>query len=589
MVLLKRKFWIFSQFICALIVILLIVNLLYDSTSTLQLPITPLELKDWENYELIREDSLRTGFGEHGKGEQLTDANEIEENKKLFAEYGISALISDKISVNRSIPEYRHQKCYQMRYPKDLPKVSIIIIFVDEYFSIFKRTLHSLYNRTPHELIEEVILVNDHSTKDFLYEPLRIYVEENFPGIKFNIINLKKRHGLMQARVVGAKAAKSEFLFITEPHCEMTYNWLPPLIVPLINEKKVVTVPIIDNIEWKEFLYFENDKGNKGCRGAFDWDLEYKKLNRYPVPEESELEPFLTPVMTGGIFMIRKAYFFEIGPYDPELIIWGAENIEMSLKINLCGGQLLEVPCSHIGHIYRAFTKARRHESGMDFEGFNRKRVVEVWFDDYKQHVYERHKRRYDSIDVGDLTEAKKFRQKLKCKSFDYFLKNVAPDILVNFPLDQYPFAYGQIQLQDEDICLETMFEGDPSKNYDVILTECTKPSIETQYFELSWYRDIRLREMDACLDAYKISASACHQSGGNQHFKYIMQSKQIMNMANKQCIEVNFEDLTLKFAKCDESLKQQKWIFNEFVNQTALSNWSHFGRPLQEDGVYWD
>ena len=61
------------------------------------------------------------------------------------------------------------------------------------------------------------------------------------------------------------------------------------------------------------------------------------------------------------------------------------------------------------------------------------------------------------------------------------------------------------------------------------------------------------------------------------------------MNMANKQCIEANLEDLSLKFAKCDESLKQQKWMFNEFINETALSNWSRFGRSFQGDGVYWD
>lgn len=163
-----------------------------------------------------------------------------------------------------------------------------------------------------------------------------------------------------------------------EPHCEMTYNWLPPLIEPLLDEKRIVTVPIIDNIEYRKLYYYENDKGNKGSRGVFDWDLEYQKLQRLPIEESKALDPFLTPIMTGGVFMIRKEYFFEIGPYDEELLIWGGENIEMSLKIHLCGGQLLEVPCSRIGHLFRQFNVFRKHEKGIDFEHFNRKRVVEV-------------------------------------------------------------------------------------------------------------------------------------------------------------------------------------------------------------------
>ena len=80
----------------------------------------------------------------------------------------------------------------------------------------------------------------------------------------------------------------------------------------------------------------------------------------------------------------------------------------------------------------------------------------------------------------------------------------------MNFPLDQYPFAYGQLQLLNENACLEILFEGDPDKNYEVILNECSKPPVDTQYLELSWYRDIRLREIDGCLDAYKLSSSSC-------------------------------------------------------------------------------
>lgn len=462
---------------------------------------------DWNDYVQMTKDRLRSGPGEHGEAFQLTDPLDQKENEKLFEEYGLAALVSDKISVNRSIPDFRHPECLSLKYPRHLPKVSIVIIFNNELFSVFKRTLHSLYNRTPHKLVEEVILVNDKSTYDYLYDPLKKYIEEHFPLMKFIIVNMKERVGLMRARVEGAKRAKSEFIFISEPHCEMTYNWLPPLLEPLLNNERIVTVPIIDNVEYNELNYYENDRGNLGSRGVFDWGLQYQKLKRFPVDDEKKLDPFPIPVMTGGIYMIRKKYFFEIGPYDEELLIWGAENIEMSLKINLCGGELMEVPCSRIGHMFRAFTKSRKHEKGIDFYSFNQKRVVEVWFDDYKKYVYAKNSN-LEYVEVGDLTKAKAFKDKLKCKSFEYFLNVTAPDLNKEFPMETSNFASGTIQLFNSNLCLKALKNSDGAK---VILADCIIEIYQKyQQFILTYKHEIKNPETSMCLDYVNVTLYTC-------------------------------------------------------------------------------
>lgn len=61
----------------------------------------------WENSALIYRDSLRVGFGEHGEPAILTDPEDIKENDNYKKDVGSSVLISDKISVNRSIPDQR--------------------------------------------------------------------------------------------------------------------------------------------------------------------------------------------------------------------------------------------------------------------------------------------------------------------------------------------------------------------------------------------------------------------------------------------------------------------------------------------------
>lgn len=171
--------------------------------------------RDWHNYEQIYKDSKREGLGENGAAVFLTDKADVELNKKLLKETGFAIVVSDKISVNRSIQDTRHPDCQKYLYPSDLPSVSIIIIFYND-LSVLKRTLHSIVNRTPPELLHEIILVNDLSSDKELYDPLQNYINDNFLTTKIKIKNLKERKGLIVTRLEGAEIATGEVLVFFE-------------------------------------------------------------------------------------------------------------------------------------------------------------------------------------------------------------------------------------------------------------------------------------------------------------------------------------------------------------------------------------
>lgn len=128
---------------------------------------------------------------------------------QLMKKHNFNLLASDMISVKRTLKDARFPECKKIRYPKRLPSASIIIIFHNEPWSTLIRTIMSVINRSPFELIEEIILVDDFSTEHHLKKPLDDYMNKmQLMPDNIKIIRSKKREGLIRARLLGAKKAK---------------------------------------------------------------------------------------------------------------------------------------------------------------------------------------------------------------------------------------------------------------------------------------------------------------------------------------------------------------------------------------------
>lgn len=256
--------------------------------------------------------------------------------------------------------------------------------------------------------------------------------------------------------------------------------------------------------------------------------MTYKFLPRFLPDNIDKIKPYPDPIMLGCAFAIDRKFFWELGAYDEGFQIWNGENYELSFKLWLCADGLYQVPCSRITHSFRKINPSRQRKD--DYVGRNFKRLIEVWFDEYKDVVYNRNIKRFSKIDAGDLTKQHEVRKNLKCKSFKYFLNEIMPDMLTRYPIgfkDIPVFASGQIKsVSHKDKCIDSLSksEFDPIGIFycHVNVDPLTQKIPATQLFRLTFFKSITLGLKDHCLDSYKCAIPQCsYHNYGNQYWKY--------------------------------------------------------------------
>lgn len=192
---------------------------------------------------------------------------------------------------------FRLEECKHWNYAETLPTASVVIVFHNEGFTTLMRTVHSVLIRSPKRFLREVVLVDDFSNKEPLKEHLDTYIADNWGEYKesfdqsvysaeegrtgetladrsgkVRLVRNKERQGLINSRSIGAQQSVGDVIVFLDAHCEVNYDWLPPLLAPIARNRKTMTVPVIDGIDSNTFHYRPvYARSDQHFKGIWEW------------------------------------------------------------------------------------------------------------------------------------------------------------------------------------------------------------------------------------------------------------------------------------------------------------------------------
>eukprot|EP00408_Alexandrium_pacificum_P046024 CAMPEP_0171266612 /NCGR_PEP_ID=MMETSP0790-20130122/58730_1 /TAXON_ID=2925 /ORGANISM="Alexandrium catenella, Strain OF101" /LENGTH=211 /DNA_ID=CAMNT_0011735317 /DNA_START=24 /DNA_END=659 /DNA_ORIENTATION=+ len=154
----------------------------------------------------------------------------------------------------------------------------------------------------------------------------------------------------------------------------------------------------------------------------FEWNLNLVYTNPgYVIGHTSE--PFPSPGTSGGIFAMRKDWFQQLDLWDPGMLEWGGDHVELTFKTWRCGGRIEIVPCSRIGHLFRD-PQHRPYDVEVNQVVKNYARLARIWL---KDHIEYFNKMKPESLSMrfDDMDEMMKRHDQLGCKDMAWYLENV--------------------------------------------------------------------------------------------------------------------------------------------------------------------
>lgn len=174
--------------------------------------------------------------------------------------------------------------------------LSVILPCGHEYL-FFERTIWSILNTTPPEVLHEILIVDDNSDP-----PLESIASKSYDQVKY--IRSNETLGLIKAKHIGSQVATGDVIVFFDCHVKPAQGWWEPMVREIADNPRRVVVPSITNLDvskWTEWGRTEGKSrgGSSKCHLTLYADF----------PWTSDDTPWV-PIMSGGLLAIKRSWFF---------------------------------------------------------------------------------------------------------------------------------------------------------------------------------------------------------------------------------------------------------------------------------------
>ena len=414
----------------------------------------------------------------------------------------VDKLIDERV---QNIPDTRSEACTSARY-KTHSTVSIIIVFFDYQFFDLKTTMASILDRTNHSSIEEIVLVDDGTTLEYIKEDAQALVEQHQPWMK--MVRSEYRRGLSAGRLEGAHVATSDVLVFLDTYTVVNTGWLSPLIHIIESDKSTVAVPHFDSIQDPVTYHYRSTSSS--FVNSISWTLSHSVVanpayNSITDDDTGGEMPIISPAVRPNAFAINAAFFRAIGQLSL-MKDAPAEMLEFSLRAWLCGGTIKAAPCSRVG-VLNMWDYLKPYNTD------SLRAIVDIWMPQHHAVMCQSLKLDCSSDQEPDIVHELRSRisdLQLQCESFSHYLQDIASWLPWPDPSSE---RFGLLRVESGR-CLKVA----PDSRVDLI--DCSTPIDTNSYpstmmFELD--EDGSIQVDDRCLtlarSAYIIAADCTNNN----------------------------------------------------------------------------
>ena len=428
--------------------------------------------------------------------------------------------------------------------------------------AFFGRTVKSVFAATPPEILHEIIVIDDYSDP-----PLEGLFEENPQDYKLKFLRSHQHQlGLIDAKHQGAEAASGDIVVFFDCHVKPAIGYWEPFVREISENPKRVVVPTITALNianWKETGRPQDSQSGGLSKCYLTFDAGFKWFN--------DEKPWV-PIMSGGLLAISRDWFFELGGHDQEMQAWGGENLDLSLRIWRCGGEIVYAPKSFVGHMWRVKDKKEtsvKYKLPAEKALGNRARAFKahapkyfanktITFPEFKQWK----ENKGSDLDLRSIQEP---LSRLQCKDFDWYL-----DFFSYIYRDDsmIPKQVYQLTPDGGKTCLglegDTKWGGSGYSNDKLAMAPCTTvPGLEASEGTQYWYPSMRNAEGKCCRTLRVWNTDQCITTGlntgsckvGHSPVSTLTESG-LIQVAN-QCLRV--DNGVLSLGVCEGASKWEK------------------------------